>query len=193
MARTRTFIAVDIGDAVRKRAVALQKQLARTAAGVNWSEPGGMHVTLLFLGEVDDREVVQVCRAVKEVAGREPPFELRVSGVGAFPNLRRPKVVWAGITDGADVLQRLYAALEEKMLSLGCYRSEDRAYTPHLTLGRVTGDEDSSALATEIPKLSGWDGGQTVVGEVRVYTSEMRREGPEYTVIARSALAGPPV
>ena len=193
MPRTRTFIAVDIGDGIRKQAIALQKQLARTAAGVNWSEPGGMHVTLLFLGEVDDREVVQVCRAVKEVAGREPPFGLCVSGVGAFPNARRPKVVWGGITEGADVLQRLYAALEEKMLALGCYRSEDRAYTPHLTLGRVTSDEDSFALATEIPKLSGWEGGQAAVSEVRVYTSEMRRDGPEYTVIARSSLTGPVV
>jgi 2'-5' RNA ligase len=193
MPRTRTFLAVDIGDAIRKQAVSLQKQLGRAVAeGVNWTEPGGMHVTLLFLGEVDDREVVQVCRAVKDVAGREPPFALRVSGVGAFPNARRPKVVWGGITDGADSLQRLQAALEEKMLALGCYRKEDRPYTPHLTLGRVTADEASFALATEIPKLADWDGGTTTVGEVRVYNSELRRDGPEYTVIARSALTGPP-
>jgi 2'-5' RNA ligase len=191
MPRTRTFLAVDVGDAIRKQAVALQKQLTKSAPdGVNWTEPGGMHVTLLFLGEVDDRDVVQVCRAVKDVATREPAFSLAVSGVGAFPNPRRPKVVWGGITDGADALQKLYAALEERMLDLGCYRTEDRAYTPHLTLGRVTDDAAGFALAAELPKLAEWDGGRVAVNEVRVYSSELRRTGPEYTVLARSPLTG---
>ena len=193
MPRTRTFLAVDTGDAIRKHAVALQKQLGRTIPdGVNWTDPGGMHVTLLFLGEVDDREVVQVCRAVKDVATREPAFSLAVSGVGAFPNPRRPKVVWGGVTEGADALQRLHAALEERMLDLGCYRKEDRAYTPHLTLGRITDDAAGFALVAELPKLADWDGGRVSVNEVRVYTSELRRTGPEYAVIARSALTGEP-
>jgi 2'-5' RNA ligase len=191
MPRTRTFIAIDTGDAIRKQAVALQKQLGKLAPdGVNWTEPTGMHVTLLFLGEVDDREVVQVCRAVSAVAKREPAFPLAVSGVGAFPNPRRPKVVWGGVTDGADDLKRLQAALEAAMLDLGCYRKEDRAYTPHLTLGRVTDDAAAFALAAEVPKLAAWDGGRAAVNEVRVYTSELKRAGPEYTVIARAALTG---
>lgn len=190
MPRTRTFLAVDAGDAIRKQAIALQKQLAKSAEGVNWTDPGGMHVTLLFLGEVDDRELVRVCRAVKDVARREPPFTFRVSGVGAFPNPRRPKVVWGGITDGADDLKRLHAALEAAMLDLGCYRTEDRAYTPHLTLGRVTDDAAGLAVAAELPKLADWDGGRASAGEVRVYSSELLRSGPEYTVLSRSALTG---
>src|SRR5580704_2532452 len=101
MARTRTFIAVDVGDGIRNNAIALQKGLAKTGAEVNWVTSESMHVTLLFLGEVDDRELYTICRTVKEVATGEPAFPLRVSGVGAFPTARRPKVVWAGITDGA--------------------------------------------------------------------------------------------
>jgi 2'-5' RNA ligase len=190
MARIRTFIAVEIGDEIRKNAVVLQQRLARANAGVRWATPESMHVTLLFLGEVDEREVLAVCRAVKEVAGREPPFPLQVSGVGAFPTPRRPKTVWAGITDGAEPLRRLYGLLEAKLLDLGCYRKEERGYTPHLTLGRVKADADSHALAAELPKLMAWDGGRTVVTEVQVFSSELRPDGPEYTVLGRGELTG---
>ena len=91
MGRTRTFIAVAIAEDTRDSAIALQETLAKTGAEVNWVEPESMHITLLFLGEVDDRELHSICRAVKEIAAREPPFTLRVSGVGAFPNARHPQ------------------------------------------------------------------------------------------------------
>ena len=144
-----------------------------------------MHVTLLFLGEVDEREVVDVCRVVKDVAGREPPFPLRVSGVGAFPNTRRPKTVWAGVTDGAEPLRRLYGLIEARLLDLGGYRKEERAYTPHLTLGRVRAESGGHALAAELPKLLAWNGGQTTVDEVVVFASELTRDGPAYTALGR--------
>jgi 2'-5' RNA ligase len=190
MSRTRTFIAVEISEGVRDHAVALQETLAKTGAEVKWATPESMHVTLLFLGEVDDRELHAVCRAVKELAVREPPFTLRVSGVGAFPNARRPKVVWAGITEGAEALRRLYDDLETRMLDLGCYRKEERGYTPHLTLGRVKAERDGLALAPELAKRQEWDGGQTTVDEVLVYSSELERDGPVYTVIGRGELKG---
>jgi RNA 2',3'-cyclic 3'-phosphodiesterase len=190
MSRTRTFIGIDIGDAIRANALALQKELAKSGTEVKWATLESMHITLLFLGEVDDRELHPVCRAVKDIAASESPFALRVAGVGAFPTPRRPKIVWAGITDGAEPLQRLNAALEERMLELGCYRKEERGYTPHLTLGRVKGD--CFTLASEIPKRLAWDGGATTVDEVLVYSSETNRDGPVYTVIGRGSLAGKP-
>jgi 2'-5' RNA ligase len=192
MARTRTFIGIDIGEAIRANALALQKELTKSGAEVKWAAPESMHITLVFLGEVDDRELHAVCRAAKQVAASEAPFALRVSGVGAFPTARRPKIIWTGITDGAESLQRLNAALEVQMLELGCYRKEERSYTPHLTLGRVKGDADSFALASEIPKRLAWDGGRAAVDEVLVYSSETNREGPIYTVIGRAPLTGKP-
>lgn len=188
MGRTRTFVGVDIGDAIRGSTAALVKELSKSGAAVKWVTPESMHVTLLFLGEVDDRELHAVCKAVRSAAAGEPPFSLRVSGLGAFPTPRRPKVLWAGITDGVEPLQRLHAALEERMLDLGCYRTEERGYTPHLTLGRVAGDADAFAVAAEIPKRQAWQGGRFAVEEVLVYSSEMDRTGPVYTVIGRAPL-----
>lgn len=190
MPRTRTFIGIDIGETIRDAATDLQQGLAKSGASVKWVTPESMHVTLLFLGEVDDRELHAVCRAVKDVAAAEPPFTLRVSGVGAFPNNRHPKILWAGITEGVESLRRLYDDLETKMLDLGCYRKEERGYNPHLTLGRVKGESDGHILAPEITKRLGWDGGRVAIEEVLVYSSVLEREGPVYTVLGRGELKG---
>ena len=145
MSRTRTFIGIDTGDAIRASATALQKELAKTGAEVKWATPESMHVTLLFLGEVDDRELHAVCKAVQEVAAGEPPFPFACLVWERFPLRGARRSCGPGSPMGAGSLQRLNAALEERMLALGCYRKEERGYTPHLTLGRVKGDSDSFA------------------------------------------------
>jgi 2'-5' RNA ligase len=190
MARVRTFIGVEVGGDIRDAAAALQQALAATGAAVNWTPPGNFHLTLLFLGEVDARDLPAVCRIVADAAAAEPPFTVRVSGVGAFPTARRPKVLWAGVTDGAAELIRLHDALEPPLLDLGCYRREERAYTPHLTLGRVKSDADGAKLAPALPKHLAWSGGQTTVAEIVLFSSELRRDGPEYTALGRGALRG---
>ena len=190
MGRTRTFIAVDIGDDIRNNAIALQHSLAKCGASVKWVSPESLHITLLFLGEVDDRELHTVCRAVKEVAAREPSFALRISGLGAFPTPRRPKIVWAGLVEGSEELRSLYDKLEAKMTELGAFHKEERGYTPHLTLGRVKNEEDGMKLAPEMTKRLAWDGGRTAVHEILVFSSVLERDGPVYTVLGRGELMG---
>ncbi|HVK16253.1 MAG TPA: RNA 2',3'-cyclic phosphodiesterase [Fimbriiglobus sp.] len=190
MGRTRTFIGVEVGNDVRQNAVTLQQSLARSGAAVSWASATNLHVTLLFLGEVDDRELHAVSRAMADAVAGEPPFALRVQGVGAFPNLRRPKTVWAGIADGAAELVRLHGLLEPPLLALGAYRREDRTYSPHLTLGRVKSEADGQALAPVLPKYADWTGGRTTVSELVLFASDLRRDGPVYTVLARGPLSG---
>ena len=110
--------------------------------------------------------------------------------MGAFPNLRRPKTVWAGIADGSAELVRLHGLLEQSLLDLGAYRREDRPYSPHLTLGRVKSEADGQALAPALVKHADWTGGRTTVGEVVLFASDLRREGPVYTVLARRTAGG---
>lgn len=192
MGKTRTFIGVDVGADIRARAAALQKQLARACDGVNWVTVENFHVTLLFIGDVDDTDLHAICRAAKAVAAREPAFDLRVSGVGAFPNARRPKVLWGAVSAGAENLQRLYTGIEDQLLNLRCYRAEERGYTPHLTLGRVTTPEAGFAAAAELPEHADWDAGRARVSEVLVFSSEAERDGPVYRVIGRAPLTGKP-
>ncbi|MCI0456491.1 MAG: RNA 2',3'-cyclic phosphodiesterase [Gemmataceae bacterium] len=188
MARLRTFIAVDIGKAIRDRAVALQETLTRTGTDVKWVEPENLHVTLLFLGEVDERAVPDVCRVVADGCRQQVTFLVSVEKVGCFPNPRRPRVVWVGVGQGAQELCALHDALEPPLLELGCYRREDRQYTPHITLGRVKSDRPTDKLAAALAKQAGWHGGETLVRELLVLSSELTPKGPIYTVLSRAKL-----
>jgi len=191
MSRLRTFIAIDLGQAIRLRCVALQDTLAQTGAEVKWVEPENLHLTLLFLGEVDDRQIPTLCRAVADCCSGHEAFPLRVGTVGCFPNPRRPRTVWVGVTEGKEAVCALHEALEPPLLALGCYRREDRQFTPHTTLGRIRGERAIPALAMALGKHAGWQAGTTEVREVLVLSSELMPQGPIYTVLSRAKLGRP--
>lgn len=189
MARLRTFIALDLGKQLRDRTLVLQESLARSGADVKWVEGENLHLTLLFLGEVGDRELPALCRAVAECCQEHAAFTLSVETVGCFPNLRRPRTVWVGVGDGSLQVVALHDALEEKLLELGCYRREERQYTPHITLGRVKRDDSpTDELIALLVKKAAWQAGETSVREVLVMSSELMPEGPIYTVLSRARL-----
>src|SRR4051812_2054458 len=105
---TRTFVAVAVPDALGEKLTRLQQQLAADVPAVRWSAIPPFHVTLAFLGDVDDTALNDVCRAVAEAARPSPPFELRLEALGAFPNANRPRVLWAGVAGpGLEMLQAL--------------------------------------------------------------------------------------
>jgi 2'-5' RNA ligase len=188
MSRIRTFIAIDVNDAVRERLVELQETLARGGTDVKWVEPENLHLTLLFLGEVEDKQLHEVCRAVTGACSGHAPFTMTLEKVGCFPNPRRPRILWAGVGTGLQEVVALHDAIEPGLLDLGCYRREERDFTPHLTLGRVKGDKVTFKLSEAIAKNQAWQGGDTAVREVLVMSSTLGSEGPEYAVMARAKL-----
>ena len=191
MARIRTFIAVDLGEAIRERAVALQEQVSPSAAGVKWVEKDNLHITLLFLGEVQQLDVNPICRTLKKQLAAVAPFTLEVTGLGAFPTLRRPKILWAGLSSGADELKAIHDRIEEPILNLGGYRRESRAFAPHLTLGRLSQEEDrAETWGPLVAQYADWQGGAIVIDEVLVMRSELLREGPVYSIMGRAPLLG---
>jgi RNA 2',3'-cyclic 3'-phosphodiesterase len=189
MSRTRTFIAIDPGKEIRARLVSLQEALARAETEVKWVERENLHVTLLFLGEVDERDLPAVCKAVGEVAAHTLAFPMSVEKASSFGSPRRPRTLWAGVGEGTQTLRALHDALEAPLLELGCYRREERQYTPHITLGRVKGDRSNDQLAAALARNAGWRGGETLVREVHVMGSELTPQGPVYTVLSRAKLA----
>jgi 2'-5' RNA ligase len=191
MTRVRTFIGVDPGKAVRERMVALQTTLARTGSQVKWVEPDNLHVTLLFLGEVDDRRLPEVCRLVGECTQSHSAFDMTVEGVGCFPNLRRPRILWVGVGKGEPGLSALHDDLEVPLLELG-YRREERRYTPHITLGRVRSEHSTDRLSAELRQLASWQAGEHFVREVQVMGSELTPKGPVYTILGRGKLSQKP-
>lgn len=188
MARLRTFIALDLGKPIRDRLISLQEKLASDGAKVKWVEPENLHITLLFLGEVDQRSVIDICRAVADAAKQVPAFSVSIQGAGAFPNSRHPRVLWVGAGQGAEEVCRLHDALEPSLLELGCYRREERKYTPHVTLGRIKPDRSGPGLENELRKYQTWSAGETTIHQVHVMSSELTRDGPVYTVLSRAKL-----
>lgn len=192
MSRLRTFIGLDLGKPLRGRIVSLQEKLAQTGCDVKWVEAENIHVTMLFLGEVEDRELMAVCQAVEEGAKAIPAFSLTIEGVGCFPNLRRPRVVWVGVGQGRQEVIALHDAIEKPLLQLGCYRREDRPYTPHITLGRIRSDRPMDKLTAELARQQSWKAGDTTIQEVHVMSSQLTPQGPIYTILSRAKLTGRP-
>jgi RNA 2',3'-cyclic 3'-phosphodiesterase len=188
MGRVRTFLAIELAPPVKARVVALQESLALAVPDVKWVEPANLHLTLLFLGEVDDRDLLAVCRATQAAVADLPAFALSPEGVGAFPNARRPRIFWTGIGVGREEVKAVHDALEPPLLELGCYRREERQYTPHITLGRVKGERPSEEFAVVMQKKQSWKGGESPADEVLVMSSQLTPQGPVYTVLGRAPL-----
>lgn len=189
MARIRTFLAIGLNEAVRDQLVMLQERLAETVGDVKWVEPKNLHLTLLFLGEVQDRDLPALCRAAQKAVAELPAFALNIEGAGCFPNTRRPRVLWVGAGAGTQQVVAVHDALEAALLELGCYRREERQYTPHVTLGRLRGEQADDTLGATLQKLRSWKAGECPVREVLVMSSQLTSHGPTYTVMGRARLA----
>ena len=189
MPRVRTFLGIDVGEEIRDHLVSLQEEFAIEAPDVKWVERENLHITLLFLGDVDQRETIDICRAAQKAVAEMPSFAMTIEGAGCFPNPRRPRTLWVGVGKGAKEVTAVHDAIETPLLDLGCYRREARAYTPHVTLGRVRGERPGDALAKAIQKHKTWSAGEFVMDEVQVMSSDLTPDGPVYTVLGRAKLA----
>ena len=150
----RVFVALDLPAADKDAlATAMTGLGAAIPSGVRWVDPAGIHLTLKFLGKVETPMQSHILDAVGAgIAGfNEPPFPLHLSGLGVFPNLREPRVLWAGVGGDLAALQRLQAAVDEALAGVG-YARKRRPFRPHLTLGRVR-DGTPPAARREIGRV----------------------------------------
>jgi 2'-5' RNA ligase len=190
MARTRTFIAVEASDAVRDSTSELIEHLAQCDAKVRWVARENMHVTMKFLGDQPDKRLGDICSAAQRAARQVEPFHAQFHGVGAFPDVKRPRTLWIGVSDGRDEFRRLFNAIDEELGQVGI-RKERRGFQPHLTFGRVRqGGPNQRELAGLLEEHTEFDAGGIVVTQAIVFASRLDRDGPTYTILARAPLGG---
>lgn len=144
----RTFLALDIPDSVRGEIARIQRPLEELGAEVRWVAVQSMHITLKFLGEVPERQVVEIAGTLSSLSPLFGPLEISLQEIGAFPTRTSPRVVWLGILLNED-FSRLHQEVESKLVPLG-FEPEDRPFRPHLTLGRVKGKRNLNRLAAYI-------------------------------------------
>jgi 2'-5' RNA ligase len=185
--RIRTFIAVEVSRAIRVRLVSLQEELAQAAPDAKWVNAQDLHITLKFLGDVDDPDTYSVCKTVQQIAAEAPAFDIVVAGAGGFPNGHRPRVIWAGVRDGARELIAIHQALDRELASQG-YAREGRPFTPHLTLARIRRTSSNPRLAAVLRDQAAWEGGRMSVTELQVMASFLSPDGPQYSVLGRAPL-----
>lgn len=164
----------------------VQSSLDRGFKGVSWVRPDSIHLTLKFLGEIDDGKVREAGLALGKAATGIGPFMLEIEGVGAFPNARNPRVVWVGVkaSQGLCALQR---AVEVNLQSIG-FEAEERPFTPHLTLCRIKSPDDGRALGRLITETKPEAKAAFTVSSFAFMKSVLKPSGAEYTPIQEFAL-----
>jgi 2'-5' RNA ligase len=133
----RSFIAIELPEEAKKGLARLRKELERDEQRfVKWVDPGGIHLTLKFLGNIPSKQVAEITEAIEEAAKGVSPFNLEISGLGAFPSLRQARVFWVGVGGEMDQLSGLQQNIDSALAALG-FAKEERPFVPHLTLARI--------------------------------------------------------
>jgi 2'-5' RNA ligase len=145
MAAVRTFIAIMLDGSLHNTLTEVVEKFASSKASVKWVAPENTHVTLKFLGNVDEARLEEVYTACERATEGFGPIELEMKAVGCFPTMNRPKIVWLGIERGTDLVKEIQQSIESE-LELAGFPSEQREFTAHLTIGRVKGKEGISNL-----------------------------------------------
>jgi RNA 2',3'-cyclic 3'-phosphodiesterase len=188
---TRTFVCIELPAEVRAELGRFQALLPALRA-LRPVRPDMIHLTLRFLGNLSTAQVERVEVAAAAAAAVTAPFSMSVNGIGAFPSTRRPRVIWAGITEGGTRLESLHERFEGELKSRG-FAGEDKPFAPHLTLARVRPEASSGDLTgvREVLAATGSSpsGARFEALGVTVMKSELRPNGSVHTPISRHAFS----
>ena len=189
MGGRRLFVGVPVARPARRVVEEVITDLKRDCpAGVRWSLSEDLHVTLVYLGEVDESRIDAIVQAVAASVGDTARFEAAVRGIRAFPNEETPSVVWIGFDDEGDVaLHALQRPVATAMAGLG-FELDARPFVPHITIGRLSGRRPTALVAQAIRPHRNRDLGSLVVTELALYVSETAADaeasGSRYRIVA---------
>ncbi len=184
---TRTFIALELNEALQSHLAGVIRQVAQLLPRVRWVDPSGIHLTLAFLGELDDAQVERAIEAVTLTARQVQPFTYRLTRLDIFGSPRQPRVVWMGIEESSGSLARLHFLLQHELARSG-FETDKRLFSPHLTLARVKAPLAPDDLQRLQELLAGKQSSIVSphgynVQYVNVMKSELLRSGAHYTCL----------
>lgn len=189
----RTFIAIELAEPVRETLARIQSHLKYAGADVKWVDKDNIHLTLKFLGEIDETKCEKVKSALDEIAKDFRPFELSLKDIGAFPNIEFPRVIWVGLDKGAkestEIAEKIDAALSKIR-----FQEETRPFAAHLTIGRVRSSKNKEALKEKIQSYTPDPKPHTLnpipyeqlITSIILFQSTLTPKGPIYTKLHES-------
>jgi 2'-5' RNA ligase len=175
----RAFIAVDLDDPVIEKICNVVEILKSRITEIRWLRKENLHLTLKFLGNIAESQVEPIATALRHPLGLFSPCNISAKGLGVFPDFRRPKILWVGLT--GDQLVQLTAEIESALMPLG-FTPENRAFTPHLTIGRWReGNRPAKNLRQKIGSLNDFEFGACAVRQIVLFQSVLKPEGASYS------------
>ncbi len=179
----RTFIAIEIEPSIKEKISNLIRELEKVGAKVGWVKKESIHLTLKFLGEIEEGKIRDVSEKLKLISSKIKPFRIKIEGTGWFPEKSsNPRVLWVGVKF-PEQLKILWEEIEREMGKIG-FKQEEREFSPHITIGRVKGNGSIHKILDILKKSS------TLFGEIEVkgiilFQSILKPDGAEYNALEK--------
>ena len=186
----RSFIAIELPKEMRDSLGHLQEKLKACQADVKWVQPQNIHLTLKFLGEINEDELSKINLILDTLAKDKKSFLIRIASLGAFPKINYPRVIWVGIDKGDGETKGLARELEEKIEKIGLPK-EDRAFSSHITIGRIRSNLGKDKLVASLTELQDYFKETTqefTVNKITLFKSTLTPKGPIYEVLKEANL-----
>jgi 2'-5' RNA ligase len=184
----RAFLAIEPPEDILQAVARMQEKLKREISGrISWTKPQGQHLTLKFFGDISTEDVKNICAAVQNRIASGSALNLKIEKLGVFPDARRPRVLWCGITGDEEKLLAIQKQLDDDFASIG-FPGEDRPFRAHLTLARIKDAHGLAGISEALTKHSGFVAGEFVGKELILFQSRLTPQGAIYTRLAEFVL-----
>jgi 2'-5' RNA ligase len=186
----RAFLAIEPPENILQAMSRLQEKLKREISGrISWTKPQGQHLTLKFFGDISTENVNNICSAVQNRVASEQSLNLKIEKLGVFPDARRPRVIWCGISGDLEKLIALQKILDRDFADIS-FPAEDRPFQAHLTLGRIKDSHGLTGINEALIKYSTFAAREFNCTELILFQSRLSPQGAIYTKLAEFALGG---
>jgi len=175
----RAFIALELSEGIRTELLRLQDELKKAGANVKWVIPDNIHLTLKFLGNIDESRLSEIENVLRPIADANSPFEINLFKIGAFPDINYPRVIWAGIDKGCSQAEEIARNIEGGLEKIG-FPKESRPFSAHLTLGRVRSGKNKVGLKEKLLSTSVRPSA-CPIKHITLFESRLTPHGPIYT------------
>ena len=184
----RAFLAIEPPEDILQEITRIQEKLKREISGrLSWTRPQGQHLTLKFFGDISKEDINNVCAAVQKRVVAEQKLNLKVEKLGVFPDARRPRVLWCGVTGDVEKLITLQKKLDGDFAVFG-FPVEDRSFKAHLTLARIKDSRDMTGMNEALKKYDSFKAGEFIADKLFLFQSNLTPQGAVYTKLAEFAL-----
>ena len=186
----RAFLAIEPPEDILQKISGMQEKLKREISGrLSWTRPQGQHLTLKFFGDISREDIHNINAVVQKRVVAEQKLNLKIEKLGIFPDARKPRVLWCGVTGDAEKLINLQKKLDGDFAALG-FPAEDRSFKAHLTLARIKDSRDVTGMSEALKKHSEFAAGEFICRELFLFQSKLSPQGAVYTKLAEFALGG---